>query len=155
MDIFWNKDKILFLIRPILGYSTTKTNVYKETEELAKVCYAKFEDRKEILHNTFIKIYIYEKWKKIRWFFVLFRILHVGFVFKRNLVNSKQIFSYVLISQVLWFLANFYLLVSVYRVNCPYKNAKKFSWLSLRPGQDGDTTDVDSKHKGLKFKLSS
>jgi len=75
--------KWYFLIpRPILGYSTSKSNVYKETEELAKVCHAKFGDRKTLLYHPFIRIYIHEKWEKVKWFFHIFRLFHVSLVKK-------------------------------------------------------------------------
>ena len=67
-----------FVLSPILGYSSKLSNIYKETEDLAKVTYAKFEDRKEFLHHPFIKIFIFEKWEKIKYFFIIFRLIHVS-----------------------------------------------------------------------------
>lgn len=66
------------ILRPILGYSSSKSNLYKETEELAKVCHAKFEDRKELLNHIFVKVFIHLKWERVKLLFRTFRIIHVN-----------------------------------------------------------------------------
>jgi len=51
---------------------------------------------------------------------------------------SMTNFHYFLKIQILWFLYNCFFLVTMYRVECPYKgaNAKPYSWTSLRPSED-------------------
>jgi len=48
-----------------------------ETAELAKINYAELEERQLVLDHIFAKIFIYKKWKKVRWCFRISRLLHV------------------------------------------------------------------------------
>jgi hypothetical protein len=74
-----------------LGISTRKENIYKETQDLANVRYADFNERKEILDNIFIRVFIYQKWERIWKFFAFFRFINVRrLLLQFILVQSKN-----------------------------------------------------------------
>ena len=62
---------------PILGSPTTTLNKYKEIEELAKIQYARWEQRRDVLAHPFIRVFIWKKWEKIAWVFSVARFFHV------------------------------------------------------------------------------